>query len=74
MEILNRKVKKVDLCEILYTMHFYERKEGYMAFVGHRLVFFDSEPSQGGVPVTADQLRQWIKQFKEEQNESIQKP
>ena len=72
MEILDRKVTRTDLCEVLYTMHFYNQKEGFMAFVGHRLVFFNSEPSFGGAPVTTDQLKQWIQNIKEEENEHVQ--
>jgi hypothetical protein len=41
-----------DIERVIGIMKQYKRKRGYIAFVGNTLEFFDSEPSEGGAPIT----------------------
>lgn len=41
-----------DIERVIGIMKQYKRKRGYIAFVGNTLEFFDSEPSDGGAPIT----------------------
>lgn len=61
---MERKVTKADLESVLRTMLFYNRADGYMAFVENKLMFFDANPeSIGGAYITREEIEQAIKEY-----------
>jgi len=58
-----QQVTKADLQSIMKQMIQYNREDGFMAFVGTKLTFFDSEPSFGAAPINRTDLARYIDEF-----------
>jgi hypothetical protein len=56
-------ITKEDWKKVYDTMVFYRRTEGFVDFVGKKLVFFDSAPmrDEGACFVTIDNVKNYMK-------------
>jgi hypothetical protein len=68
MENLTNQSEKIitlqELKDILDVMNFYKRKSGFMGFdLKGTLIFFDGEPSDGGVYITKEYLIECINEY-----------
>jgi hypothetical protein len=66
--LTNKEEKKITLQElkdILNVMNFYNRNRGFMGYdlVG-TLRFFDGEPSDGGIYITKEDIKEFINDYK----------
>lgn len=55
-EVITLEVSRQDLVNIIKTMEWKHRRDGYIAQVNGELVFFEVDPQIDAAPITRDQI------------------